>query len=89
MGEVIKITNMKSTGIVRRLDELGRIVIPKELRTTLGIDNHDPVEIFTEGENVILRKWQTRCVFCGDIKEVAEYKGKTVCKCCMEELKNL
>lgn len=89
MGEVREINRMKATGMVRRIDDLGRIVLPKELRTTLDIDNHEPVEIFVEGESVILRKWQISCIFCNSIKEVGEYKGKPICAKCMEELKNL
>ena len=58
---------MKATGIVRNVDMLGRIVIPMELRRTLGIEEHDPVEIFTEGDTVILRKYQCGCALCGNM----------------------
>lgn len=78
---------MKSTGIVRRVDELGRIVIPKELRRTFNIEVGDALGIFVEGEQIILRKYQPACVFCGDAAGVVNYKGKNICKKCMEELR--
>ena len=61
---------MKSTGVVRKVDELGRIVLPKELRETMDINVKDPLEIFTDGENVVLRKYNPACVFCGDASDV-------------------
>lgn len=78
---------MKATGIVRRLDDLGRIVLPIELRRTLNLEIKDPVEIFTENDCVILKKFEPTCIFCGSSKEVAEFKGKTVCAGCLKELK--
>lgn len=79
---------MKSTGVVRRLDELGRIVIPIELRRTLGLADRECLEIFTEGGQIILQKYQPACIFCGEAKDVINYKGKNVCKCCLEDIKN-
>lgn len=79
---------MKSTGVVRRLDELGRIVIPIELRRTLDLADRDCLEIFTEGEQIILKKYQPACIFCGEANGIVNYKGKNVCKCCMEDIKN-
>ena len=79
---------MKSTGIVRSTDYLGRIVIPKELRNVLDISEKDCLEIFTEGEQIILKKYQPLCIFCGEAKDVINYKGKNICKCCMEDIKN-
>lgn len=79
---------MKSTGVVRRLDELGRIVIPIELRRTLDLADRDCLEIFTEGEQIILKKYQPACIFCGEAQDVINYKGKNICKCCMEDIKN-
>lgn len=79
---------MKSTGVVRRLDELGRIVIPIELRRTLDLADRDCLEIFTEGEQIILQKYQPTCIFCGEAKDIVNYKGKNICKCCMEDIKN-
>ena len=79
---------MKSTGVVRRLDELGRIVIPIELRRTLDLADRDCLEIFTEGGQIILQKYQPACIFCGEAKDIVNYKGKNICKCCMEDIKN-
>jgi transcriptional pleiotropic regulator of transition state genes len=78
---------MKSTGIVRRVDELGRIVIPKELRTTLAINEGDPMEIYTEGDQIILKKYEPACIFCGEGKDVINYKGKNICKNCLNEIR--
>lgn len=78
---------MKATGIVRQMDPLGRIVIPKELRRTFSIDEGDSLEIFTEGEQIILKKYQPSCIFCGEAEDVVDYKGKKICKHCLEELK--
>ncbi|MBR5731170.1 MAG: AbrB/MazE/SpoVT family DNA-binding domain-containing protein [Firmicutes bacterium] len=80
---------MKATGIVRRLDQLGRIVIPKELRTTLDLKDTDPVEIFTEGDTIILRKYQPSCIFCGDADDLVQIDGKNVCRKCVERMKKL
>ena len=80
---------MKSTGIVRNIDELGRVVVPKELRKKLGIANTDPVEIYVEGEKIILTKYHPVCHFCGSSDSIVEYKDKNVCKKCIEEIKSL
>lgn len=77
---------MKSTGIVRKVDELGRIVIPKELRRTLNIEEGDGLEIYTEGEQIILKKYEPCCIFCGEAKEVINFKGKNICRICLKEL---
>ena len=77
---------MKSTGIVRNIDELGRVVVPKELRKKLGIENTDPVEIYVEGEKIILTKYHPACHFCGSFENVVEFKSKTVCRACIDEL---
>ena len=69
---------MKSTGIVRKVDELGRIVLPSELRTTLNIKEKDPLEIFIEESKIILRKYEPSCVFTGLMDGLIEYKGKKV-----------
>jgi transcriptional pleiotropic regulator of transition state genes len=79
---------MKSTGIVRKVDELGRIVIPIELRRTLDIAVKDPLEIFVEDDKIILRKFSPSCIFCSETKDVIEYKGKNVCPNCIKELSN-
>lgn len=79
---------MKSTGIVRKVDELGRIVLPKELRETFKIDHKDPLEIYVEGDSIILKKYEPACIFCGSANEVVNYMDKRVCKECIEKLKN-
>jgi len=79
---------MKSTGIVRKIDELGRIVIPIELRRTLDINIKDSLEIFVDGEQIILKKYNPSCIFCGDAKDVVHYKGKNICEACLAELRN-
>jgi len=73
---------LKATGIVRKIDELGRIVIPVELRRTMGIDNKDPIEILVDGENVILKRYEPACVFCGNKNNVQRFHGKIVCSEC-------
>ncbi len=76
---------MKSTGIVRKLDDLGRIVLPIELRRTLDIADRAPLEIFVEGDSIVLRKHQASCVFCGKAA-VMEYKDRCICDDCLLEL---
>ena len=80
---------MKSTGIVRKLDQLGRIVIPKELRTTFDIKETDPIEIFVDGTDIVLRKYQQTCVFCGEAENLVEFNDKVVCAGCLKKLKQL
>lgn len=80
---------MKATGIVRKVDELGRIVIPKELRNSLGIDVKDPIEIFVEGEFIMLKKYEPSCSFCGEARDLKEFNGKKICANCLEEIKGL
>lgn len=77
---------MKSTGIVRKIDELGRIVLPIEMRHTMHIEPRDSVEIFVEGNSIILRKYEQECVFCGSTKKVSSFKGRCVCENCRKEL---
>jgi AbrB family transcriptional regulator, transcriptional pleiotropic regulator of transition state genes len=78
---------MKATGIVRKVDELGRVVIPKELRRTMDIQEGDPLEIFVDGQNIMLRKYQPACHFCGGTEGAEHFKGKLVCANCRAELK--
>ncbi|HAE62193.1 MAG TPA: AbrB family transcriptional regulator [Eubacteriaceae bacterium] len=78
---------MKSTGIVRKVDELGRIVIPIELRRTLDINIKDSLEIFVDGNYVVLKKYEPACIFCGNAKDVINYKGKNICPDCMSDIK--
>lgn len=73
---------MKSTGIVRKVDELGRIVLPIELRRTLGIDEKDALEIYVDEDKIILKKYEPACVFCGNAVNVKVFRGKNVCSDC-------
>ena len=77
---------MKSTGIVRKVDELGRIVLPIELRRTLGIEEKDRIEIFVDGASIILRKYQPACIFCDNAKDIINYKGKNICPDCIRAM---
>ena len=78
---------MKATGVVRRIDELGRIVLPMEMRRTLGIEEKDPIEIFVDGENIVLKKYEEACIFCESTKDLKKYKGKNVCAKCIKSMK--
>ena len=78
---------MKNTGIVRKLDDLGRIVLPKETRKVLDMEEGTPLEIFVDGQTIVLRKYQASCIFCGEAADVTEYKGKKICKKCLKELR--
>lgn len=80
---------MKATGIVRKVDGLGRVVIPKELRSTMDIDINAPLEFFVEHGKIILRKYEPACVFCGNAEGASEYKGKKVCVGCIVELQRV
>ena len=77
---------MKTSGIIRHIDELGRIVIPKEMRRTLEIAAEDPIEILVEGDNIRLKKYQSACVFCGSTKDIISYRNKNVCSDCAKAL---
>ena len=79
---------MKSTGIVRNIDELGRVVVPKELRKKLGIANTDPVEIYVEEDKIILKKYIPVCHFWGSTAGLQEFKEKNIYSSCIAELKN-
>ena len=80
---------MKATGIVRPVDPLGRVVIPVELRRTLNIKTDDSLEVFVDGEYIMLKKYEPACIFCGNAKDVENIRGKNVCKDCLDELKKL
>jgi AbrB family transcriptional regulator, transcriptional pleiotropic regulator of transition state genes len=79
---------MKSTGIVRKVDELGRVVIPIELRRTLNINEKDALEIYVDNDRIILRKYEPTCacVFCGNADNVTQFRGKNICHDCMKEM---
>jgi transcriptional pleiotropic regulator of transition state genes len=79
---------MKSTGIVRKIDELGRIVLPIELRRTLDLSEKDALEIYVDSDSIILRKYQPSCIFCGNSTDLVVYKGKNICPKCVKEIHN-
>ena len=77
---------MKSTGVIRRIDELGRIVIPKEIRKKLVINIKDPMEIYADSNSITFRKVEDKCVFCGESKNLISFKEKLICKKCFDSL---
>ena len=78
--DIVKEDNyLKSTGIVRKVDELGRIVLPIELRRTLNIEEKDALEIYVDGESILLKKYQPACIFCGSAEDIKIYKSKNIC----------
>lgn len=77
---------MKATGIVRKVDDLGRIVIPKEIRTVLGIEVKDPIEIFVDEDTIYLKKYAPACIICGSCDDLVEFKGKKICRACIRKL---
>ncbi|MBE6634146.1 MAG: AbrB/MazE/SpoVT family DNA-binding domain-containing protein [Ruminococcaceae bacterium] len=79
---------MKATGMVRKVDELGRIVLPAEIRQLMNINVKDPIEIYTEADRIILKKYQQTCIFCGADESLVEFKDKRVCQNCLQTLKN-
>ena len=79
---------MKSTGIVRKVDELGRIVLPIELRRTLDIAEKDSLEIYVDGASIVLKKYQPACICCDDAKHFINFRGKNICPNCLKELQN-
>lgn len=80
---------MKSTGIVRKVDELGRIVLPIELRRTLDIAERDELEIYLDDDKVVLRKYEPSCIFCGSSCGLVTYHGRNVCMECIENMSNI
>ena len=80
---------VKSTGIVRKVDELGRVVIPIELRRTLQIEQKDALEIYVDGEMIILKKYQPACIFCGNASNIRHFREKNICTNCLKEMQQL
>ena len=78
---------MKSTGIVRRIDELRRIVLPAELRRTMDIKERETLEIFVDGGSIILKKYSPTCIFCDSGRNVSQFKGKNICARCLRQLR--
>ena len=88
MGRKTNDSQTKATGIVRKVDELGRIVLPVELRRTLDISVKDELEIYVDGSSIILKKYRPSCVFCNNEKNIIQFKGKNICPRCLKALKN-
>ena len=80
---------MKSTGIVRKVDELGRVVIPIEIRNKFNIAEKDPIVIYVDGSSIVLKKYEPNCIFCGNTKNLVEYKGKLICDKCSNKISEL
>lgn len=78
---------MKATGIIRNIDELGRIVIPKEIRKEMDIKSNQPIEIYVDEDKIILSKYTPSCVFCNGTENITLFKNKRVCQCCLDEMK--
>jgi transcriptional pleiotropic regulator of transition state genes len=83
----MELSQMKSTGIVRKVDELGRVVLPIELRRTLDIAERDALEIYVDDTMIVLKKYQPSCVFCDNVSDIVTYKGKNICPDCLKEIK--
>ncbi len=79
---------MKAIGIIRKVDELGRVVLPVELRREYEINEKDPMEIFVDGDCIVLKKYAPECTFCGEAKSVTNFKGKNICQGCRQELRD-
>ena len=79
---------MKATGIVRPVDALGRVVIPIELRRSLGIERDDSLEVFVDGPYIMLKKYQPACIFCGEMDGILQVHGKNICEKCQWDLEN-
>jgi len=75
------------TGIIRRVDELGRLVIPIEIRNQFNIVEKDPIEIYVDESSIVLKKYQPNCTFCQSTENLVEYKNKLVCTKCIKSLK--
>lgn len=80
---------MKSTGMTRQIDELGRFVLPKEIRRSFDIKEKDTLEIFTDDNRIILQKYQPACCFCNSADDIVFFGGKRICRQCLEQLKKL
>jgi transcriptional pleiotropic regulator of transition state genes len=81
-----ELDKMKSTGIIRKVDDLGRIVLPIELRRTLDIAERDELEIYMENDRIILQKFEPACIFCASARGLVSYRGKNVCQDCINKM---
>lgn len=77
---------MKSTGIIRKVDELGRVVLPIEIRRTLDLADRDELEIYLDGDKIILQKFEPSCIFCSSSRKLIQYQGKNVCQECIKKM---
>ncbi len=77
---------MKATGIVRKVDEVGRFVLPIETRRILGLEEKSEIEIFVENDTVVLKKYHSSCMFCQNTNDLTSLHGKNICKNCIDEL---
>lgn len=77
---------MKSIGITKKIDNLGRIVIPKEIRNTMNLNMNDSLEFFIEGDYILLKKYDKNCIFCGNTENLLNFKDKNICKNCIKNL---
>ncbi len=80
---------MKSTGIVRKMDELGRVVIPIEIRNQFNIAEKDPVEIYVDGSSIVIKKYEPNCIFCGNTESLINYNDKLICEECSKKISKL
>lgn len=80
---------MNNTGIIRRIDELGRIVIPIEIRNNFDIKEKDPIEIYVDNDSIVLKKYEPSCFFCGESENIIEFKNKIICKKCIKAINYL
>jgi transcriptional pleiotropic regulator of transition state genes len=85
----MEVTGMKATGVVRRVDELGRVVIPCELRRVMHINDRDSLEVFVDGDRIILKKYEPACTFTGSADELVEYMGRKISKNAIREMAEL
>lgn len=80
---------VKPIGVVRKVDQLGRVVLPKKLRKAMSIKTEDPIEIFVDGNSIVLKKYVPLCVFCADSRGISFFKGKSICRNCMKNIAGL
>ena len=79
---------MKATGMVRRVDELGRVVLPAEIRQAMDIKVKDSLEIYTDGDSIVLKKYQQSCVFCEEAEDLVQFADKRICPACLGKIKS-
>lgn len=80
---------MKPAGVVRKVDQLGRIVLPKSLRKRYQMNEGDPVEILVQGDHIILERYRPKCVFCGSMEGVSDFKERSICSQCLADMTQL